>query len=127
MQIKTGSNRSFGIIFAIIFLIIFLWPLTNEKDLNFWFLFVSIIFFILGLLKSKILTPLNKLWIKFGILLGKFIAPIIMAIIFFGVVTPLSIMMKLFKKDPLSLKKNNDKTYWIKKDNKTKSSMKNQY
>ena len=127
MQIKTGSNRSFGIVFAIIFLIIFLWPLTNENDLNFWFLFISLIFFILGLLKAKILTPLNKLWIKFGILLGKFIAPIIMAIIFFGVVTPISIIMKLFKKDPLSLKKNNDKTYWIKKDNKSKSSMKNQY
>ncbi len=127
MQIKTGSNRSFGIVFAIIFLIIFLWPLTNENDLNFWFLFISLIFFILGLFKAKILTPLNKLWIKFGILLGKFIAPIIMAIIFFGVVTPISIIMKLFKKDPLSLKKNNDKTYWIKKDNKSKSSMKNQY
>ena len=98
MQIKTGSNRSFGIVFAIIFLIIFLWPLTNENDLNFWFLFISLIFFILGLLKAKILTPLNKLWIKFGILLGKFIAPIIMAIIFFGVVTPISIIMKLFKK-----------------------------
>ena len=127
MEIKTGSNKSFGIVFGIFFLIIFFWPILNDKELNYWFLSISLIFFVLGFFNSKILGPLNYIWAKFGILLGKFFSPIIMLFIFFGVVTPIAIMMKLFNKDLLLLKKNNDKTYWIDKDKKIQSSMKNQY
>jgi hypothetical protein len=127
MKIKTGSNKSFGVIFGIFFLIIFVWLLLNGKSLNYWFLSISIVFLSLGLLNSKILSPLNRLWAKFGILLGKVISPLVMIIVYFGVVTPISIIMKLFKKDVLMLKKNDNKTYWITKDNKIKSSMKNQY
>ena len=125
-NIKIGSNRSFGIIFFIIFLIISLWPLLNGNGVRIWAVSISLIFLILGVLNSKILTPLNKIWFKFGILLGNFIAPVIMGVIYFLIVTPTGILVRLFKKDLLFLKKNNKKTYWIEK-NDPKSSMKNQF
>ena len=125
-DIKINSNRSFGVFFAVIFLIVAFWPLLNDGEVRAWSLLVSLVFLILGLLNSKILTPLNKLWFKFGIFLGNFISPIIMGIIFFFVVTPTGLIMRLFKKDLINLKKNNNKTYWIEKKS-IKSSMKNQF
>ncbi len=125
-QIKISSNRSFGIVFFIFFLVISLWPLINGENIRLSFLTISIIFLILGLVSSKILTPLNKLWFKFGLLLGKIVSPIVMGIIFFFVVTPTGIIMRLIGKDLLNLKKNNSKTYWIEKKNEN-SSMKNQF
>ena len=125
-KIKIGSNRSFGIVFFVVFLIISIWPLLDEKELRYWALIVSIIFLILGILKSNILTPLNKVWFKFGILLGNIISPIIMALIFFLVVTPISFIMRIFGKDILNLKKNNNSSYWIKKD-KQSVSMRKQF
>ena len=125
-KIKIGSNRSFGIVFFVVFLIISIWPLLDEKELRYWSLIVSIIFLILGILKSNILTPLNKAWFKFGILLGHIISPIIMAFIFFLIVTPISFIMKIFGKDILNLKKNNNSSYWIKKD-KQSDSMRKQF
>ena len=125
-KIKIGSNRSFGIVFFVVFLIISIWPLLDEKELRYWALIVSIIFLILGILKSNILTPLNKVWFKFGILLGNIISPIIMTFIFFLVVTPISFIMKIFGKDILNLKKNNNSSYWIKKD-KQSDSMRKQF
>ena len=125
-KIKIGSNRSFGIVFFVVFLIISIWPLLDEKELRYWSLIVSIIFLILGILKSNILTPLNKVWFKFGILLGHIISPIIMALIFFLVVTPISFIMRIFGKDILNLKKNNNSSYWIKKD-KQSDSMRKQF
>ena len=125
-DIKINSNRSFGVFFFFIFLIVAFWPLLNDGEVRAWSLLVSLVFLILGLLNSKILTPLNKLWFKFGIFLGNFISPIIMGIIFFFVVTPTGLIMRLFKKDLINLKKNNNKTYWIEKKS-IKSSMKNQF
>ena len=125
-DIKINSNRSFGVFFAVIFLIVAFWPLLNVGEVRAWSLLVSFVFLILGLLNSKILTPLNKLWFMFGIFLGNFISPIIMGIIFFFVVTPTGLIMRLFKKDLINLKKNNNKTYWIEKKS-IKSSMKNQF
>tara|TARA_B100001121_G_scaffold241214_1_gene215338 strand:+ start:310 stop:693 length:384 start_codon:yes stop_codon:yes gene_type:complete len=125
-DIKLGSNRSFGIVFFIVFLIIALYPLLNSSDIRLWSLITSVIFLILGLLNSKILTPLNKIWFKFGILLGKIISPLIMGIIFFFVVSPIGIIMRLFRKDLLNLKFNDTKSYWIKKTG-PKSKMKNQF
>ena len=125
-DIKINSNRSFGVFFAVIFLIVAFWPLLNDGEVRAWSLLVSLVFLILGLLNSKILTPLNKLWFKFGIFLGNFISPIIMGIIFFFVVTPTGLIMRLFKKDLINLKKNNNKTYWIEKKS-IKSNMKNQF
>tara|TARA_B100000579_G_C22696782_1_gene787783 strand:- start:55 stop:441 length:387 start_codon:yes stop_codon:yes gene_type:complete len=125
-KIKLPTNRNFGIIFSIVFLIIALWPLLKQNDLRLWSLYISGIFFILGLLNSKLLLPLNKIWFKFGILLGSIIAPIIMGIVFFLVVTPTGLIMKLFRKDLLNLKKNKKETYWLDKDN-SNSSLKNQF
>ncbi len=114
-KIKLGSNRSFGIVFFVFFLLISLWPLKNGGNLNIWLFSISIIFLILGVINSKLLKPLNFIWFKFGLLLGSIISPIVMSIIFFLVVTPTSILIKLFNKDILNLKKNKKKTYWIEK------------
>ncbi len=125
-EIKISSNRSFGVVFFIVFLLIALYPLLKDNDLRIWSLIISFIFLILGLINSKILTPLNRLWFKFGLLLGKFISPLIMGIIFFIVVTPIGIIMRLLKKDLLNLKYNKKETYWIDKTG-PKSKMKNQF
>ena len=125
-DIKIGSNRSFGIVFFIFFLLISIYPLINNESIRIWSLVISLIFFILGIINSNFLSPLNKLWFKFGIFLGKIISPIIMGIIFFLVVTPIGLIMRLIGKDMLNLKYSDYKSYWIKKTG-PKSKMKNQF
>ena len=125
-EIKLGSNRSFGIVFFVVFLLIATYPLLNHGDIRLWSLLLSFIFLILGLVNSKILTPLNKLWFRFGIFLGIIISPVIMGFIFFLVVTPIGLIMRLLKKDILALKYSEEKSYWIKKTG-PKSKMKNQF
>ena len=125
-EIKIGSNKSFGIVFFFVFLLIAIYPLINNQDIRLWSLTISIVFLILGIFDSKILYPLNKLWFKFGIFLGKIISPLIMGIIFFLVVTPIGLLMRILGKDLLNLKYNNNKSYWIEKDG-PKSKMKNQF
>ena len=125
-DVKISSNRNFGIVFFIVFLIIALYPLTYSEEIRVWSAIISVIFLVLGLFNSKILTPLNKLWFKFGIFLGKIISPIIMGIIFFLVVTPIGLLMRLLGKDLINLKYNNNKSYWIEKTG-PKSKMKNQF
>ena len=125
-KIKLPSNRNFGIVFSIVFLIIALWPLLSQSDIRIWSLIISGIFLVLGLINSKLLLPLNKIWFKFGIFLGKIISPLIMGIIFFLVVTPIGLIMKFLGKDLLNLKYNKGKTYWIEKKG-PKSKMKNQF
>jgi len=126
-EIKIGSNKNFGLVFFVMFILIALWPLLSDGNIRIWSVIVSIIFLILGLLNSKILTPLNKIWIRFGILLGKIVSPIVMGIVYFGVVTPIGLIMKLFGKDILNLKIDKNKnTYWSSK-TKTTSKMKNQF
>jgi len=125
-EIKISSNRSFGIVFFIFFLIVALYPLFNNEDLKLWSLIISIIFLILGLLNSKVLTPLNRIWFKFGIILGKIVSPFVMGIIYFLIVTPIGLIMRLFRKDLLNLKYDNKNTYWIEKTG-PKSKMKNQF
>ena len=125
-NIKISSNRSFGIVFFIVFLFIALYPITYSEDIRIWSLIISFIFIILGLLNSKILTPLNKLWFKFGIFLGKIVSPLIMGVIFFFVVTPIGLIMRMLGKDLLNLKQNKNKSYWIEKKG-PKSKMKNQF
>ena len=125
-DIKISSNRSFGIVFFVVFLIIALYPLTYSGDVRIWSAIISLIFFVLGILNSKLLTPLNKLWFRFGIVLAKIVSPLIMGIIFFLVVTPIGLIMRLLGKDVLNLKYNKNKSYWIEK-NGPKSKMKNQF
>ena len=121
-----SSNRSFGIVFASVFLIISLYPLLNEENIRVWSLIISLIFLILGLLNSSLLAPLNKIWFKFGIFLGKVFSPLIMCTIFFLVVTPIGIFMRILRKDLLNLKFNKSSSYWIKKED-SKSTMRNQF
>ena len=125
-KIIVGSNKSFGIVFCIFFLIVSLYPLINDQGIRIWSIILSSIFFILGIQNSRLLTPLNILWFKFGMLLGRFVSPIVMGLVFFLVVTPTGIIMRLFKKDLLKLKKNNSNTYWINRSD-SKSDMKNQF
>ena len=127
MQIKNKTtNRSFGIVFFIVFLIVSLWPLLNNDQIRYWALFVSILFLLLGIINSKVLTPLNKIWFKFGLFLGKIISPFVMGIIFFLVVTPIGLLMRIIKKDLINLRFNKNKSYWIEKGG-PKSKMKNQF
>ena len=122
-----SSNKSFGLLFFVVFLIIGLWPLKNGENLNFYFIAVSIIFLILGLINSKILSPLNKSWIKLGEILGIIIAPIVMALVYFVILTPVSFIVRIFGKDLLNLKLLKDKeTYWIKR-KKSLGPMKKQF
>ena len=125
-EIKIGSNRSFGIVFFFVFLLIALYPLIKNQDIRLWSLTISVVFLTLGIFNSKILNPLNKLWFKIGIFLGKIVSPLIIGIIFFLVVTPTGLLMRLLGKDLLNLKFNNNKSYWIEKDG-PKSKMKNQF
>ena len=125
-NIKVGSNRSFGIVFFVVFFLIATYPLLIKGDVRLWSLIISIIFLILGILNSKILSPLNKIWFKFGIFLGKIVSPLVMGLIFFVVVTPIGILMRFLNKDLLNLKFNKNSTYWIEK-NGPKSKMKNQF
>tara|TARA_B100001248_G_scaffold101318_1_gene75359 strand:+ start:216 stop:599 length:384 start_codon:yes stop_codon:yes gene_type:complete len=125
-DIKISSNRSFGIVFFIVFLLVSIYPLINDEEIRIWSLIISIIFLLLGLLNSQILTPLNQIWFKLGIFLGKIVSPIVMGIIFFLVVTPTGIIMRILKKDLLNLKYSDEKSYWIKKKG-PKSKMKDQF
>ena len=125
-NIKISSNKSFGIVFFVVFFLISLYPLINDNELRIWSLLISLGFLILGLKNSKLLTPFNKLWFRFGLLLGKIISPLIIGIIFFIVVTPIGIIMRLLRKDLLNLKFNQKNSYWIEKTG-PKSKMKNQF
>ena len=120
------SNRNFGIVFFVVFLLISLYPIVNNQNVRIWSLIIAFIFFFLGIINSNLLNPLNKVWFKFGLLLGKFISPLVMGIIFFLVVTPTGLIMRLYKKDLLDLKYNENTSYWVEK-NGPKSKMKNQF
>ena len=126
-KIKISSNRNFGLVFFVVFLIVALWPLKHDEDVRLWSLGLSIIFFILGILNSKLLTPLNKLWSKFGIFLGVIVSPIIMGVVYFLVVTPMGVLMRILGKDLLKTSKvKSASSYWIKRD-KQQSTMKKQF
>ena len=124
---KISSNKSFGILFFIVFILICIWPLFYGKALRIWPIPIALIFLVLGLINSKILTPLNLIWVKFGELLGRIIAPIVMALVFFVVLTPISLMLRLIRKDILKLKIfKKTESYWIKREKKI-GSMKKQF
>ena len=125
-NIKIGTNKSFGIVFFLFFLIVSMFPLFKDGNIRIWSLIIAIFFLVSGLMNSKILTPLNKTWFKFGMLLGSFVSPIVMGIVFFAIVTPTSLIMKALGKNLLNLQKGNKKTYWIER-SKIKSKMKDQF
>ena len=113
---KRSSNRSFGLLFFVVFLVIAFWPLTKKSEINLYLISIALIFLILGLLNSKILSPLNKAWIKLGEILGRIVAPVEMAVVYFIILTPISLLVRLFGKDLIGMKFSNDiKSYWIKR------------
>jgi len=125
--VKISSNRSFGLLFFIVFLAISLWPLKSQEDLRLWAFILALIFFVLGILNSKFLTPLNKLWMKFGIFLGSIVSPFVMGVVFFMVVTPIGLIMRFLGKDLLRIKKSKFvSTYWISRE-KQNNTMKRQF
>ena len=128
MQIyKSGSIKIFGIVFFLVFIIIALYPLLNDHGIRIWSLIVSFIFLFLGMVNSPILKPLNLIWFKFGLFLGKFIAPIVMGIVYFIVVFPTFLLLKLIKKNYLNIRYEKNKTsYWINIKNKS-TTMKDQF
>ena len=125
--VKISSNRSFGFLFFVVFVAVSLWPLKSQEDLRLWALILSLIFLVLGILNSRFLTPLNKLWYKFGIFLGSIVSPIVMGIVFFTIVTPIGLIMRFLGKDLLKVNKNKiASTYWINRE-KQKTTMKKQF
>lgn len=123
---KNENNKSFGILFFIVFLIIAIWPVLSSEVVRIWAAVISVVFLILGIINSKILTPLKKGWIKLGEVLGRVIAPIVMGLIYFIIITPIGILMRLIGKDLLNIKFNKDKSYWIKRAKNVKT-MKRQF
>tara|TARA_B110000196_G_C20620319_1_gene419242 strand:+ start:76 stop:453 length:378 start_codon:yes stop_codon:yes gene_type:complete len=123
---KISSNRSFGIVFFVFFLLVSLWPLLNDNPIRIWSLVVAIIFLILGLLNSKFLTPLNRSWLKFGELLGRVVSPLVMGLVYFVILTPIGLFMRLIRKDLLGTKFSKKNSYWIKRD-KNIGTMKRQF
>ena len=127
IQTEKPSEKSFGVVFSIVFLIVALYPLINSESLRIWALVVSIIFFLLAFLAPKILVLPNKLWFKFGFLIGSFVAPIVMAFVYFVTVVPTGFIMRLLGKDLLKQKLDkNAKSYWVKR-SEPMGSMKNQF
>ena len=125
-KLKAGSNKSFGIVFFVFFLAVAIYPIFFDGNLRVWSLIISFIFLILGLINSNLLTPLNLLWFKFGMLLGKIVSPIVMGFVFFLVVTPTGYIMRFLNKDLLRLKRKNINSYWIER-TPIKSTMKDQF
>ncbi len=120
------NNKSFGILFFIVFLLIAIWPVIDSGSIRIWSVAISLIFLILGILNSTILTPLKKGWIKLGEILGKVIAPIVMGFVYFIIITPIGLLMRLLGKDLLNIKYNKNKSYWIKR-TKNINTMKRQF
>ena len=123
---KNDSNKSFGILFFIVFLLIAIWPVFTSESIRVWAIIFSLIFLVLGIINSKLLTPFKKIWIKLGEILGKFIAPIVMGFIYFLIITPIGLFMRLIRKDLLSIKFHKEKSYWIKR-SKNINTMKRQF
>ncbi len=125
INIKRKDNITFGILFFILFLIIGLYPLKSGGTTRIWSVIISSAFLIITIIRPNLLSFLNRLWIQFGILLGKMISPIVMGLVFFFVVTPIGILIRMLKKDVMGLKRGAP-SYWINREDKAQS-MKKQF
>ena len=112
---KKSSEKSFGIIFAFLFFLYGIWPLLSATEIRVWSVIAAVVFLALAFLQPKLLKPLNHYWIKLGEILGKIIAPLIMALVFFTIVTPISFIVRILGKDLLKLKFTNENSYWLKR------------
>ena len=125
INIKNKDNITFGVLFFILFLIIGIYPLKSGGVIRIWSVVLSLAFLIITIIKPNLFTFLNKLWIQFGILLGKIISPVVMGLVFFFVVTPIGILVRILKKDVMGLKRGTS-SYWINREDKVQS-MKKQF
>jgi hypothetical protein len=125
IKVKSKDNITFGILFFIFFLIIGLYPLKSDEAIKVWSVVLALVLLIITIVKPNLFTFLNKLWIKFGILLGKIISPIVMGLVFFFVVTPIGILVRVLKKDVMGLKRG-ESSYWINREDKVQA-MKKQF
>ena len=121
-----NSNKSFGILFFVVFFLYGIWPILSSNEIRIWSLSMGIIFLILGLLNSKLLTPFHNLWLKLGTLLGRIVSPIVMFLVYFVFITPLAVIIRLSGKDLLRKKFNKSPSYWIKR-GKNIGTMKKQF
>lgn len=116
-EIKGGSDRSFGLVFAAVFAIIALWPLTGGGAVRLWALGIAAAFFIIALIRAELLAPINRVWTKFGVLLSRIVNPLVMALLFYLVITPTALVFRLLGKDPLKLRLDRSAgSYWIDRD-----------
>ena len=125
IKINKKNNITFGILFFLFFLIIGLYPLKFDEAIRVWSVVLSLVLLIITIIKPNLFTFLNKLWIKFGILLGKIISPIVMGLVFFFVVTPIGMLVRILRKDVMGLKRGAT-SYWINREDKVQS-MKKQF
>ena len=115
--VKGSSNRAFGVVFTAVFLIVALWPLLSGQSPRIWALAVSGLVLLITVAVPGLLTVPNRLWMKFGLLLHRIISPVVLAILFYVVVTPMGLIMRAFGKDPLRLKREvSDPSYWIRRE-----------
>ncbi|MGE4218629.1 MAG: SxtJ family membrane protein [Alphaproteobacteria bacterium] len=125
-----SSDRGFGIVFAVVFTIVGLWPLTGDRDPRWWSVALAAAFLLAALLRPGVLAPLNRLWTRFGLLLHKIVNPLVMGLMFFVVITPMGIVMRMAGKDPMRLRRDGAaSTYWIAREppGPEPQSMKNQF
>ena len=125
INIKNKDNITFGVLFFILFLIIGIYPLKSSGVIRIWSVVLSSLFLIITIIRPNLFTFLNRLWIQFGILLGKIISPVVMGLVFFFVVTPIGILVRILKKDVMGLKRGAS-SYWINREDKVQS-MKKQF
>jgi predicted membrane metal-binding protein len=129
-DVQIGSEKGFGIVFAVVFLIVALWPLPFGGEVRLWALAVAALLLVIAFAVPRLLSPFNRVWFRFGLLLHKIVNPVIMGLIFFGAVLPTGFLMRLFGKDPLRLGFDREAaSYWIDRDppGPDPSSMRNQF
>lgn len=129
-EVKMGSEKSFGLVFAAVFLIIALWPLMGGSMPRLWALAIAAVFAGLGMWRPRTLAPLNRLWFRFGLLLNKIVSPLVMGILYYVTVVPTGLIMRALGRDPLRVKPDPEATsYWIEVDREqaAASSMRNQF
>lgn len=113
-HVEGSSDRAFGLVFAAVFAIIGLWPLLSAGPLRWWALAVAGVFAVLALALARVLAPLNRWWLKLGLLLGRFVSPVILGVLFYAVFTPIGMLMRIAGKDPLRVRHDRSaESYWI--------------
>jgi hypothetical protein len=127
-DIQIGSEKAFGIVFAVVFVIVALFPLIDGGDVWLWSLGIAAAFLLCAFVAPAVLRPLNIVWFKFGLLLHKIMTPLVMGVLFFLTVVPTGLIFKMLGKDPLRLKRQpTAESYWIKRDHERTGTMNNQF